>query len=169
MLHICQTSSGSVQRPPERPDFCPRYIGAAEVLDLGRINDTDAVPGIMEMERQAVTVASGCLQAGMHLVNPEILQPAKQRLPAFSVVADVWAQGPIRLARRPLFHFSATSNFCLATSMPSQAVMAISMYSEIFTRSRGQCLLFVNLVRRVRDDPPQDTVRSDQQSMGERG
>jgi DNA-binding Lrp family transcriptional regulator len=25
MLHICQTSSGSAQRPPERPDFCPKY------------------------------------------------------------------------------------------------------------------------------------------------
>src|SRR3954469_549268 len=51
-------------------------------------------------------------------------------------------------------------------SMPSQAVMAISMYSEMFARSRGQGLLFVNLVRRVRCDPPQDTVQSDQQSMG---
>src|SRR4051794_5844782 len=51
-------------------------------------------------------------------------------------------------------------------SMPSQAVMAISMYSEMFARSRGQDLLFVNLVRRVRCDPPQDTVQSDQQSMG---
>jgi hypothetical protein len=40
------------------------------------------------MKRQAIAVASGCLQAGMHLVNPEILQPAKQRLPAFSVVAE---------------------------------------------------------------------------------
>src|SRR4051794_30676897 len=51
-------------------------------------------------------------------------------------------------------------------SMPSQAVMAISMYSEMFVKSRGQGLLFVNLVRRVRCDPPQDTVQSDQQSMG---
>src|SRR4051794_25868186 len=51
-------------------------------------------------------------------------------------------------------------------SMPSQAVMAMSMYSEMFARSRGQGLLFVNLVRRVRCDPPQDTVQSDQQSMG---
>src|SRR4051812_46242794 len=51
-------------------------------------------------------------------------------------------------------------------STPSQAVMAISMYSEIFARSRGQDLLFVNLVRGVRCDPPQDTVQSDQQSMG---
>src|SRR5689334_15166569 len=59
-------------------------LGATEVLDLGRINDTDAVSGIMEMKRQAVAVASSCLQAGMHLVNAEILQPAKQRLPAFS-------------------------------------------------------------------------------------
>src|SRR4051812_5286146 len=25
----CQTSSGSVQRLPERPDFCPRYKAAA--------------------------------------------------------------------------------------------------------------------------------------------
>jgi hypothetical protein len=40
------------------------------------------------------------------------------------------------------------------------------MYSEIFARNRGQGLLFVNLVRRVRCDPPQDTVQSDQQSMG---
>jgi hypothetical protein len=40
------------------------------------------------------------------------------------------------------------------------------MYSEMFARSRGQGLLFVNLVRRVRCDPPQDTVQSDQQSMG---
>src|SRR5687768_1796750 len=112
------------------------------------------------MKRHAV--ASGCLQAGMHLVNPEILQPAQQSLPAFSVIADVWAQGPIRLARRRLFHFSATSNFCLA--MPSQAVMAMS--TEMLARSRGQGLLFVNLVHRVRCDPPQDTVQSDQQSMG---
>src|SRR4051812_19958747 len=52
-------------------------------------------------------------------------------------------------------------------SMPSQAVMAMFMYSEMFA-SRGQCLLFVNLVRRVRCDPPQDTVQSDQQSMGSR-
>src|SRR5436853_566197 len=73
------------------------------------------------------------------------------------------------LARRRVFQFSATSNFCFAMSMPSQAVMAIPMYSEVFTRSRGQCLLFVDLVHRVRCDPPQDTVRSDQQSMEERG
>src|SRR4051812_31367667 len=52
-------------------------------------------------------------------------------------------------------------------SMPSQAVMAMFMYSEMFA-SRGQCLLFVNLVRRVRCDPPQNTVQSDQQSMGSR-
>jgi hypothetical protein len=102
------------------------------VLYLCRIDDTDAVSGIVEMKRQAFAVASGCLQAAMqHLVNAEILQPAKQRLPAFSVVADAWAQGPIRLARRRVFQFSATSNFCLAMSMPSQAVMAIAMYSEI--------------------------------------
>ena len=36
----------------------------------------------------------------------------------------------------------------------------------MFARSRGQGLLFVNLVHRVRCDPPQDTVQSDQQSMG---
>jgi hypothetical protein len=35
------------------------------------------------MKRQAIAVASSCLQAGMHRVNPEILQPAKQRLPTF--------------------------------------------------------------------------------------
>ena len=63
-------------------------LGAAKVLDLGRIDDTDAVSGIVEMERQAIAVASGCLQAGMHLVNPEILQPAQQSLPAFSVIAE---------------------------------------------------------------------------------
>ncbi len=146
--------------------FVAAQLGAADVLDLGRINDTDEVSGIVEMKRQAIAVASSCLQAGMHLVNPEILQPAQQSLPAFSVIADVWAQGPIRLARRRLFQFSATSNFCLAMSMPSQAVMAMSMFSEMFARSRGQCLLFVNFVRRVRCDPPQDTVQSDQQSMG---
>jgi hypothetical protein len=82
------------------------------VLDLGRVNDTDAVSGVMEMKRQVIAVASGCLQAGMNLVNPKILQPAKQGLPALGVVADVWAQGPIRLARRRVFQFSATSNFC---------------------------------------------------------
>jgi hypothetical protein len=58
------------------------------VLDLGRINDTDAVSGIVEMKRQAIAVASSCLQAGMHRVNPKIFQPAKQRLPTFSVVAE---------------------------------------------------------------------------------
>src|SRR3954468_8277746 len=68
--------------------FVAAQLGATEVLDLGRINDTDAVSGIVEMKRQAIAVASGCLQAGMHLVNPEILQPAKQRLPTFSVVAE---------------------------------------------------------------------------------
>src|SRR5918994_6465279 len=104
------------------------------------------------MERQTIAVAPGCLQAGMHLVNPEILQPAQQSLPAFGVIADVWAQGPIRLARRRVFQFSATSNFCLAMSIPSQAVMTILMYSKMFSGSRGQCLLFVNLVRRVRCD-----------------
>src|SRR5687767_13788400 len=51
-------------------------------------------------------------------------------------------------------------------SMPSQAVRAMSMYSEMFARSRGQGLLVVNLVRRVRCDPPQDTVQSDQQRWG---
>jgi len=139
------------------------------VLDLGRIDDTDSVSGIVEMKRQVIAVASGCLQAGMNLVNPKILQPAKQGLPALGVVADVWAQGPIRLARRRVFQFSATSNFCLAMSMPSQAVMAMSMYSKISQKDRRQGLLFVNLVRRVRRDPPQDTIRSDQQGMGEWG
>ena len=46
----CQTSSGSAQRPPERPDFCPKYekctfsigivavahYGAAAVRERGR-------------------------------------------------------------------------------------------------------------------------------------
>jgi hypothetical protein len=58
------------------------------VLDLGRINDTDEVSGIVEMKRQAITVASSCLQAGMHRVNPEILQPAQQRLPALRIIAE---------------------------------------------------------------------------------
>ena len=113
--------------------FVAAQLGA--VLDLGRINDTDAVSGIVEMKRQVIAVASGCLQTGMNLVNPKILQPAKQGLPALGVVADVWAQGPIRLARRRVFKFSATSNFCLAMSMPSPAITAISMYSEMFIRS----------------------------------
>ncbi len=43
------------------------------------------------------------------------------------------------------------------------------MYSKVFPGSRGQCLLFVNIVRRVRCDPPQDTVQSDQQTMVEWG
>lgn len=40
------------------------------------------------MTRQAIAIMPGCLQAGMHLVNPEILQPAKQGLPAFSIVPE---------------------------------------------------------------------------------
>ena len=36
----------------------------------------------------------------------------------------------------------------------------------IFCVQGVQGLLFVNLVRRVRCDPPQDTVQSDRQSMG---
>ena len=34
-------------------------LGATKVLDLGRIDDTDAVSGIVEMKRQAIAVASG--------------------------------------------------------------------------------------------------------------
>src|SRR3954452_16519272 len=116
----CQTSSGSVQRLPERPDFCPRYLDAAEVLDLRRVDDTDAVPGFMECDRQAIAVATGGFQAGMHLADPEILQPAQQGLPSPSLLKI--------LARRRVFQVSATSNFCLAMSMPSQAKPVIPMY-----------------------------------------
>jgi hypothetical protein len=58
------------------------------VLDLGRVDDTDAMPGIMEVESQAIAIAPGCLQAGMHLINPEILQSAQQSLPAFGIIAE---------------------------------------------------------------------------------
>src|SRR3954452_24310199 len=84
----CQTSSGSVQRLPERPDFCPRYLDAAEVLDLRRVDDTDAVPGFMECDRQAIAVATGGLKAGMHVADPELLQPAQQGLPALAIVSE---------------------------------------------------------------------------------
>ena len=127
------------------------------MLDLGRVNDTDAVSGVMEMKRQVIAVASGCLQTGMNLVNPKILQPAKQGLPALGVVAeDLGAAACIPVQR----------NIKLLLSMPSQAVMAMSMYSKISQKDRRQCLLFVNLVRGVRSDPPQDTVQSDQQCIG---
>jgi hypothetical protein len=37
------------------------------------------------MKRQAIAVASGCLQAGMHLVNPEILgSMSRGAMPSFA-------------------------------------------------------------------------------------
>jgi hypothetical protein len=98
----------------------------------------------------------------MHVADPEILQPAQQGLPALAIVSE-------DLGAAACAPVSATSNFCLAMSIPSQAKPVISMYSINSEEDRRQSPLFVNLVRRVRDDPPQDTVRSDQQSMGERG
>ena len=47
------------------------------MLDLRRVDDTDEVPGFMECQRQTIAVATGGLQAGMHLADPEILQPAQ--------------------------------------------------------------------------------------------
>src|SRR5687768_1169569 len=52
-------------------------LDAAEVLDLGRVDDTDAVPGLMEVERQAIAIVAGCFQARMHRVNSKIFQPAQ--------------------------------------------------------------------------------------------
>jgi len=79
----------------------------------------------MEMKCQVIAVASGCLQAGMNLVNPKILQPAKQGLPALGVVAeDLGAAACIPVQRNIKLLLGNVD------AKPG-AVMAMSMYSKI--------------------------------------
>src|SRR3954454_16773293 len=46
------------------------------------------MPGLREVERQALAIAPGCFQAGMHRPDSEISQPAKQSLTAFGILAE---------------------------------------------------------------------------------
>jgi hypothetical protein len=95
-------------------------LGAREVADLGGIDEAHDVPGLMERQRDAQAVASGCFQASVDLSDLVLGQPGNQLAPAIGRIGETSG------AR---FRAGQHAGVDLETSMPRTASVILRFFS----------------------------------------
>ena len=83
-----QGSKVTDQRGVDLVSLVAAELGSTEVFDLGGIDQTDDVAGLVQRQCHAETVAAGRFQAGMHAFELVLPEPDDQGAPTLGRVGE---------------------------------------------------------------------------------
>src|SRR3954451_5281468 len=119
-------------------------LGADEVADLGRVDDADAVTGLLQDQRHAEAVAAGRFQADMGLLDAHGLEPGQQLPPALGTIGEApalpaSASGAVRV-QRVLGNINTETGVVHSTTIILQDYSKAPHRTTLYTGSAVRCV-----------------------------